>query len=193
MKIIAGLGNPGPRYAKTRHNLGYIVLDQLAERLQCRFEREKERGLLAQTTLDGEKLWLVKPQTFMNRSGECLGPLARKRGVAPEDVLVVVDDIHLPLGRLRLREEGSAGGHNGLKSIIERMATRDFPRMRMGVGDNRENPDLADHVLAKFRPDEWSEVDKMVGRAVEAVVSWITSDISDTMEWCNRWSPEQEK
>ncbi len=185
VKIIAGLGNPGARYRRTRHNLGFEVLDALAARLGTGFLREKHEGLLAEATHCGERLLLVKPQTFMNRSGNCLAAVARNKIDAPGRLLVVVDDVHLPLGRLRVRADGSAGGHNGLKSIIERLGTQDFPRLRLGVGDERDTGDLADHVLSKFRPDERADVEALREQAVEAALMWVSEGIERTMNAFN--------
>lgn len=185
MKLIAGLGNPGPQYRLTRHNLGFRVLDRLAEMLGRTFDKEKHQGLLAEAAYGGEKLLLVKPMTYMNRSGDCVAAVARNRIFAPEQLLVVVDDVNLPLGKLRLRAGGSAGGHNGLKSVIERLGSQDFHRLRMGVGDARTGRDLADHVLAKFLPEERPEVEAMVERAAEAALHWATHTIQETMDRYN--------
>ncbi len=173
MKLIAGLGNPGARYRGTRHNLGFDVLDALANRLGCAFNREKHNGLIAEAMDSGEKLLLVKPQTYMNLSGDCVAALARNKVHDPADVLVVVDDINLPIGRVRMRMGGSAGGHNGLKSLIERLGTKDFHRLRLGVGDERKSRDLADHVLSRFHPDEFDAVNEMTDRAQDAVLLWV--------------------
>lgn len=181
MKVIAGLGNPGPKYTYTRHNLGFRALEALAQALHTDFDREKHQGLLAQAMADMEKLLLVKPLTFMNRSGDCLAPLLRNKIATPASLLVVVDDINLPVGKFRFRAGGSAGGHNGLKSLIERLGTRDFHRLRMGVGSNNPHQDLADHVLAKFHPDEKDAVDAMLKLAPEAILCWVHEGIETAM------------
>lgn len=185
MKIIAGLGNPGSGYKNTRHNLGFMVLERIASILGTTFGKEKNQGLLAQATYRGEKLLLVKPQTFMNRSGDCLAAVSRNTIYDPADLLVAVDDIHLALGKLRFRAGGSAGGHNGLKSIIERFGSRDFHRMRMGVGDDRRSHDLADHVLAKFLPEERDTVDAVIERGAEAALYWAVEGIAPAMNTYN--------
>lgn len=185
VKLIAGLGNPGPAYVNTRHNLGFMVLDSLAEKLGVRFDKEKHQGLLAEASVGPLKLMLVKPQTYMNLSGGCIAQVARNKIFEPSDLLVVVDDVNLPLGRLRLRAGGSAGGHNGLKSTIERVGSPDFHRMRIGVGDNREGADLAGHVLAKFRPDEREAVEEIRKRAVEGILLWAKSGIEEAMNRVN--------
>ncbi len=181
VKVIAGLGNPGPKYTYTRHNLGFRALEALARTLHTDFDREKHQGLLAQAMEGSEKLMLVKPLTFMNRSGDCLAPLLRNKISSPESLLVVVDDINLPLGKLRFRAGGSAGGHNGLKSLIERVGCRDFHRLRMGVGSSNPSQDLADHVLAKFHPDEQPDVNAMLELAPEAILCWVRDGIEAAM------------
>ncbi len=185
MKIIVGLGNPGPRYRNSRHNLGFAVLDTLAETLGTLFSKEKHKGLLAQATYKGQKLLLVKPQTYMNRSGDCIAAVARNKIHDPADLLVAVDDINLPLGRLRLREGGSAGGHNGLKSTIERIGSDAFHRLRIGIGDERQSADLSDHVLRKFLPEERPLVAEMVTKSVEAAQCWIAHGIERAMNEFN--------
>lgn len=186
VKIVAGLGNPGARYKHTRHNLGFEVLDLVAERLGVQIDREKSRGLIAEARHGSEKLLLVKPLTYMNRSGDCLAALARNRVDTPENVLTVVDDINLPLGRVRIRRGGSAGGHNGLESIIERLGSRDFPRLRLGVGQERRDRDLADFVLAKFHPDEWPAVREVTALAADAVLYWVEHGVEQAMNQFNR-------
>lgn len=185
MKIIAGLGNPGAGYKNTRHNLGFVVLDRLAELTGTAFGREKHQGLIAQAQYRGENLLLVKPQTFMNRSGDCIARVSRNAIFDPADLLVVVDDINLPLGRLRFRAGGSAGGHNGLKSIIERFGSPEFHRMRMGVGDDRRRGDLADHVLSKFLPEEREAVAEIVERSAEAALYWSVEGVTPAMNAYN--------
>ncbi len=182
MKIIAGLGNPGPGYRNTRHNLGFLLLDELARRLNVSFDKkEKHGGLLAQARHGTEKILLVKPQTFMNRSGDCVAGVCRNAIFDPADLLVVVDDINLPLGRIRFRAGGSAGGHNGLKSIMERTGSPEFHRMRMGVGDDRKSRDLADHVLSTFQPEERPAVESMLERGTEAALAWLEGGIERAM------------
>ncbi|MCC6143256.1 MAG: aminoacyl-tRNA hydrolase [Candidatus Hydrogenedentes bacterium] len=184
MKVIVGLGNPGPKYRNTRHNLGFVVLDLLADQLGGGPAREKCGGLVVEAQHGAERLMLVKPLTFMNRSGDCVAPLVRNKISSPQDLLVVTDDVNLPLGRLRLRAGGSAGGHNGLKSLIERLGSQEFPRVRMGVGESGGR-DLADHVLSRFHPDEMEEVAEMVKRAAEAVLCFVAQGIEKAMNQYN--------
>ncbi len=190
MKVIVGLGNPGTRYRNTRHNVGFGVLDRLAERLNTSFGREKYDAAVAEAPYGGHKLLLVKPHTYMNRSGISVAQAARNNVQEPaEDLLIVTDDVNLPLGRLRIRAGGSAGGHNGLKSIIEHLGTQEFPRLRIGVGDERRGADLADHVLSKFRPDEWPEVERAIDRAAEAVLRFVEEGVERTASEFNRVAP----
>jgi len=181
VKIIVGLGNPGPKYQHTRHNLGFLALDALAAATGIALDREKHQGVFGQGRHGGQPLLLVKPMTFMNRSGDCVAPLTRNRLQTPADLLVLVDDVNLPLGRLRMRAGGSAGGHNGLKSLIERLGTQEFARLRMGVGDNRKGDDLAAHVLAKFLPEERPEVEAVIDRSVQAALMWLEAGAERTM------------
>jgi PTH1 family peptidyl-tRNA hydrolase len=182
VKLIVGLGNPGPRYRQTRHNVGFMVLDRLAERLRAAAWREKFSGEIAETSLGSEKLLLLKPMTYMNLSGTSVAAAAKNRtDDLGRDLLVVVDDVNLPLGRLRLREGGSAGGHNGLKSLAEHLGTQGFPRLRVGIGAAESGNDLADHVLSKFRPDEMPELERSLDRGIEAVLSFIERGLERTM------------
>lgn len=185
MKIIAGLGNPGAGYKNTRHNLGFLVLDRIAEMLDVSFGKEKHQGLIAQGNYRGSKLVLVKPQTYMNRSGDCIARVSRNTIYEPSDLLVAVDDINLPLGKLRLRAGGSAGGHNGLKSINERFGSSEYHRMRMGVGDDRQRDDLADHVLSKFMPEEREALEKLIDQGAEAALHWSVEGITSAMNAYN--------
>lgn len=185
MKVIVGLGNPGPQYRWTRHNLGFHVLEKLAADLGAEFNKEKHQGLMAEAGLGGQRLLLIMPLTYMNRSGDCVAPAVRNKAQGPEEVLVVTDDINLPVGRMRIRAGGSAGGHNGLKSLIERLGTDAFPRLRLGVGDDRASGDLSDHVLSRFRPDEKAAVEAMVGRAVDAAILWAEHGVERAMNEYN--------
>jgi PTH1 family peptidyl-tRNA hydrolase len=166
--------------------LGFLALDRLADKLGVAFDTEKHQGLLARAVYEGEKLLLVKPLTFMNLSGECVAAAARNKIEAPADLLVIVDDIHLPLGRVRVRSDGGAGGHNGLKSIIERLGSDAFPRLRLGVGDDRQGDSLADHVLSKFKPDERPVVETMLDQAVDAALCWTRHGVEQAMNRFNR-------
>lgn len=162
-----------------------MVLDRVAEQLNTEFTREKHAGLLAEAAYAGEKLLLVKPLTYMNLSGDCVAPLSKNKIQTLDSLLVVADDVNLPLGKMRLRAGGSAGGHNGLKSIIERMGSDAFHRLRLGVGDDRAGQNLADHVLSTFRPEEKSELQAMVCRGAEAVLTWVQHGMERAMNQFN--------
>ena len=172
MKVIAGLGNPGAEYANTPHSIGFEVVDALARSLGASWKSSSSfNGELAQGMLGNVKVLLVKPQTFMNLSGDCVAPVVRYHNAdAAEDLLVVSDDIDLPVGKMRIRKGGSAGGHNGLKSVIERTGTADFVRLRLGVGrDARNRANVIGHVLGKFAAEDRAAMDEVVAKAVEAI------------------------
>lgn len=164
-RLIVGLGNPGRDYAETRHNVGFMVLDRLAAGAKAVFRTETKWQAEVATLGD---VWLCKPQTYMNLSGESVGALGHFYKIEPARVLVVFDDMALPLGRLRLRESGSAGGHNGLSSIIEHLGTNAIPRLRVGIGAPRPG-DATGHVLGRFSPAERPALDEAIARAAEAV------------------------
>lgn len=174
MKLVVGLGNPGRKYEHTRHNVGFAVLDELARRAGVSFRRSwRFPADLAETSLGGATVLLVKPRTYMNRSGEAVGPLARKKGAGPGDVVVVVDDMDLDAGRLRLRPGGSSGGHNGLKSIAEHLGTEAYARVRVGVGRPQPGEDRVGFVLGSLPPGEREAVREAIGRAADAVAAVI--------------------
>ena len=186
MKLIVGLGNPGPQYRNTRHNVGFRAVDRVAELLGIAFDQEKYEGFVAKGQRGAHALLLLKPMTYMNVSGNSVAAAARNRVTNPLDLLVVTDDINLPLGQIRLREKGSAGGHNGLKSIIERLGTEEFPRLRIGVGDKEPGTDLRDHVLSGFRPDEKPEVERAVELAAQGVLDFVDRGASRAMTELNK-------
>lgn len=185
MKLIVGLGNPGQAYRHTRHNLGFRVLDALSEELGASFSREKFRGQIAECSVLGSKVLLLKPMTFMNKSGESVARAARNKVSDPGDILVVYDDVDLPLGKVRIRQAGSAGTHNGMRSVLERLGSRDVPRIRIGVGENMGSEDLSGHVLGTFRPDEKAAVDESVEHAVRACVCFLEEGIETAMNQFN--------
>ena len=184
MKLVVGLGNPGRRYAGTRHNVGFDVADLLAER--HRLEWESARGGAVQARWRAASVILAKPLTFMNLSGVAVGELLRFYKIAIPDLFVVVDDTNLELGRLRARPSGSAGGHNGLKSIIGALGTEEFARLRIGVGRGDGRWDLADHVLAKFEPEERDEIAEATSRAADAAELFVAEGIVPVMNRFNR-------
>jgi peptidyl-tRNA hydrolase, PTH1 family len=170
MRLVVGLGNPGERYRRTRHNVGFMVVDALAAELGHPHWHPEPEALVARVDVDGAPVLLAKPQTFMNRSGLAVAPLLAETGSQPADVLAVVDDVVLDLGTLRMRERGSHGGHNGLRSIMECLDSEDFPRLRIGVRKGEQGGDLADYVLAPFPEEDVLVVQEMVGYATEAVL-----------------------
>ena len=186
MKLIAGLGNPGPTYRGTRHNVGFDVVDTLARRASIAFESAPAEALIARWR--SNDTLLVKPLTFMNHSGQAIGDVLRYFKVDVADLLVVVDEVQLPLGKLRARARGSAGGHNGLKSVIAHLGEA-FARLRLGVGRGDDRRDLADHVLARFERDEAGEVERMIARAADASETFMTAGIAAVMNQFNGGDP----
>jgi len=188
VKLIVGLGNPGQEYRDTRHNVGFMVVDALVDRWRVADQwREKFAALQIKTAVAGGdgQVMLVKPLTFMNKSGEAVQALAGFYKIEPADIFVVTDDVALPLGRLRARREGGAGGHNGLKSMIQSLATQEFPRMRVGVGRGDGQRDLADHVLGRFGADERDTVSAAVLRAADATEMFLSEGIGRVMNAFN--------
>jgi PTH1 family peptidyl-tRNA hydrolase len=184
VKLIVGVGNPGRKYEGTRHNVGFEVLDHVAARHRLEWESAPADALIAKWR--PASALLAKPLTFVNLSGHAVGELMRFYKMALEDVLVIVDDINLELGRLRARPSGSAGGHNGLKSIIGVLGSEGFARLRIGVGRGDARRDLADHVLSKFDPQERADVDAAVGRSADAAELFVTDGIELVMNRFNR-------
>ena len=179
MKIVFGLGNPGESYRRNRHNVGYRVVDLLAERGGVRLEGRGDVGRSAWTaraTIAGADVLLAQPRTFMNRSGSAALAVARKVGASPEEILVVFDDADLDLGRVRVRPEGGAGGHNGIRSLMDTLASPSFPRVKLGIkGPGRHDQDLADYVLTDFARDEREVVERMLVLGADAV-EWVLRD-----------------
>ncbi|MFP6583775.1 MAG: aminoacyl-tRNA hydrolase [Candidatus Hydrogenedentota bacterium] len=186
LKLIIGLGNPGPQYKNTRHNIGFQVLDQLADELGVDFSREKFKGQIAEARVRSHKVVLLKPMTFMNKSGESAAQAARNGVDDPQQILVIYDDVDLPLGKIRIRKNGSAGTHNGMKSIIEYLGTREVPRIRIGIGSKQPGGDLSGHVLGKFHPDEIKDVKQQVEQAVQAIHKALDTDLDQAMNAFNK-------
>jgi PTH1 family peptidyl-tRNA hydrolase len=186
VKAIFGLGNPGPRYKGTRHNVGFEVIDALASRWRLgEFSQAPADALMAKRpSVDGEQVLIVKPTTFMNLSGQAVGEIVRYYKIDVGDVLIVLDEIQLPLGKLRARARGSAGGHNGLKSVIEHLGS-EVSRLRLGVGRGDSRRDLADHVLARFDQDEAAEAGRMIARAADAGEVFVAGGIAAVMNQFN--------
>jgi len=187
MKLIVGLGNPGREYRDTRHNVGFSVIDEIARRHQLGFEMAPSQvpETFVAKKFAAEPVMLAKPLTYMNRSGEAVAALARYYDIAPVDLLIVYDEAALPFGRLRARSRGSAAGHNGVRSIIDRLGTQEFPRLRLGVGRGDHRRDLADYVLARFEPDERAQLESFIARAADAAEMFAVEGISQVMNVYN--------
>lgn len=181
--LLVGLGNPGPKYARTRHNIGFEIIDTLAQGLpNCSF-KTKFQSLLADTKLEIARVLLAKPQTFMNLSGQSVSEVSNFYKLNPDQIVVIFDDLDLPEGEIRIRKKGGDGGHNGMKSIIENLGTQDFPRIRIGIG---RSADAADHVLAEFSKAERELFAKTLTRAVQAVTTLVSEGIDKAMNTFNR-------
>ncbi len=186
LKLVAGLGNPGYEYYLTPHNLGFMAVDRIAETCGAGITRPEGQALTGRAQVGSTQVILAKPQTFMNLSGLAIGRLLEKHQVAVEDLIVLVDDADLPFGTLRIRDRGSAGGHNGLKSVIGATQSDRFARVRMGVKPDREVEDRAAYVLGRFRKAELEAVAEMVDRAAEAVIAMLREGIQTAMNRYNR-------
>ncbi len=172
--LVVGLGNPGGQYENTRHNAGFLTADELARRGRFAIQRLKFKALTAAVEISGQGVLMMKPTTFMNLSGEAVGEAARFYKIPPDHVLVISDDVSLPLGKLRIRTGGSAGGHNGLKSIIQHLGADQFPRVKVGVGEKpHPDYDMADWVLGKFQGEDKKVMDEAVKRAADAVECYL--------------------
>ena len=188
--LIVGLGNPGREYENTRHNCGFRAVDRIAEKLGCKIDRLKYQGLYCQTTYSGIKLFLLKPQTYMNLSGRSILQLSAYFNIPPQRIIVLFDDISLPPGRLRIRADGSAGGHNGLKSIIQELGSQEFPRVKIGVGAKpHPDYDLADWVLSTFSAQEEKALKVALENAADAALSIIDRGVPETANRFNGSHP----
>ncbi|TKC13901.1 aminoacyl-tRNA hydrolase [Robertmurraya kyonggiensis] len=168
MKLIVGLGNPGKQYEKTRHNIGFEVIDYLSEQLQIPLDQAKHKGVYGVGNVRGEKVFLLKPLTYMNLSGESVRPLMDYYQIDLEDLIVIYDDLDLPVGRIRLRQKGSAGGHNGMKSIIAHVGSQEFNRIRVGINRPSNGQPIVDYVLGRFSKEEQSLIEEVVKKCSEA-------------------------
>ena len=184
--LLVCLGNPGDKYENTRHNVGYMVADEVAERQRAPIQKLKFKALTNLLTISGEKVLVMKPITYMNLSGEAVRQAVDFYKVAPDHVLVVSDDTALPVGKLRIRKGGSAGGHNGLKNIIQHLGTDQFPRVRVGVGEKpHPDYDMADWVLGKFRGEDKKAIDAAVKRAADAIDCILSDGLDKSMNRFN--------
>ena len=186
MKLVVGLGNPGAKYKGTRHNVGFMTMDEVAYQEKFDFDKALFDAVFAQVQMGGEKVIFMKPLTFMNLSGEAIRPLMNYFKIGIEDLLVVYDDMDLPVGKIRLRQKGSAGGHNGMKSIISCLGTSEFNRIKVGVGRPKEGRTVVGHVLNRFEKEEEEDIIFAVQKSVDAIRSWIdTDDFVKTMNQFN--------
>lgn len=187
MYLIAGLGNPDKKYEHTRHNVGFDVIDELAEKYNISISEKKHKALLGKGVIEGQKVVLAKPQTYMNLSGESIVELVHYYKIDPEtEMIVIYDDISFAPGNLRIRQSGSAGGHNGIKNIIKCLGTQKFMRIKVGVGEKPKNWDLADFVLGHFSKEERENLEDAIGRAMEAVGYMINGDVAKAMNEYNK-------
>jgi PTH1 family peptidyl-tRNA hydrolase len=193
MRLIIGLGNPGSRYDKTRHNIGFTVVETFARRFRLEISDHERDAMVGRGRVAGNAVMVAKPQTFMNLSGHAVAKLLRAYGESPRDLIVVYDDIDLPIGKIRLRERGSAGTHNGMRSIVSALGTEDFPRLRVGVrGESFDSKrDLADYVLEPFSDVEEKELQPTIERATDALLLVARGDLKRAMNTFNR-DPEPE-
>lgn len=187
MKLVVGLGNPGPRYAETRHNVGFLIVDELARRWQAAVDHYDKRfeALIAETMFAEQRVTLMKPQTFMNLSGRSVSAFTRFFKLAPDGVVVIYDDMDLPPGRVRVRERGSAGGHNGMSDVIHHLSTENIARVRVGIGRVHGGQSSA-HVLSKFDARDREEVAASIATAVDAVECWVREGVTPAMNRFNK-------
>lgn len=185
MYLIVGLGNPGRQYQNTRHNIGFRCVDLLAARWGLEFRRQRARAEVADGPIEGERVILAKPQTYMNDSGDAVRGLAKLNGLAPSRILVICDDLDLPFGRVRLRDRGSSGGQRGLRSIINQLGTEEFPRLRIGIGRPPPGVDPIDYVLTTFTPTENQELGEVLDRAVQGIEVLLSRGLAAAMNVVN--------
>ena len=191
MKLIVGLGNIGKDYQNTRHNIGFMVVDELARRKGINFGKEDRNATCAEFR-DGEKILLIKPTTYMNLSGHAVSAYASFYHIDPEDIAVIQDDMDMPVGQLRIRRKGSAGGHNGIKHITEQLGTDTFPRFKIGIGHPvRDNKAVISHVLHPFQGEEKTAIDEAVKEMADAIECWLKDGIEECMHRYNKKKPKK--
>ena len=190
MKLIAGLGNPGAEYANTKHNVGFMLIDALAEHLNASTWKENFSSSVAEARIGGEKFFLVKPLTYMNNSGEAIGPMLSYYKLSCEDLIVVHDDMDIPVGTVRIRKKGSSGGHNGIKSILSHVGSEAFARVRIGIERPPAGWTVINHVLAPFAPEDTSKIREAIAYLLPAVTCIVTEGIDFAM---NRYNPHRKK
>ncbi len=185
-RLIVGIGNPGPEYAPTRHNVGFRVVDALAKRWNIQRDEARFHGIFAVATVNEQRIGLLKPLTYVNLSGQSVRAAVQQLNLTPEQVLIVLDDVSLPLGKLRLRAKGSSGGHKGLQSVLDALQTENVPRLRVGIGPLPEGMDLVTFVLSPFLPEEEPVIAKAVEQAADAATVWAIEGIEAAMQRFNR-------
>jgi PTH1 family peptidyl-tRNA hydrolase len=186
IKLVVGLGNPGEKYRNTRHNVGFMVIDELVRRLKLKHYREEALSHVYRARISGREVLLAKPQTYMNNSGLAVVNLLEEKEVHPEEMLVIYDDLDLPLGMTRLRLEGGSGGHRGVESIIRNIKTEKFPRLKIGIGRPKKKEDVVNYVLSPFSKEEQDLVRAVIKKATECVLRSVELSPQDAMEFCNR-------
>lgn len=185
IKIVVGLGNPTDKYKNTRHNVGFMVLDELSRDIGFDFVvSDKFKGLVAEKVINDEKVYFLKPLTYMNLSGESVGALSKYFKIEPEEILVIHDEMNIPFGKLKLRHDGSAGGHNGISSIINHLGTNKFPRLKVGI-DRNKNQDTVSYVLGSFKLEEKEVLDEFINKAVKSVSLVLAKGVSKAMNEVN--------
>ena len=182
--MIVGLGNPGGEYQRTRHNVGFDLIDVIADKYKVKISKAKHNARFGTAVIENEGVLLVKPLTFMNKSGQSVAPLAREHSLKPDRILVVADDLDLDLGRTRLRAKGSAGGHNGHKSLITNLGTDEYPRIKIGIG-SVDRDETIDHVLSKFNPEERKSIDDAIDRAIRGIEILLGQGMDPALQFLN--------
>lgn len=185
MKLVVGLGNPGEAYEATRHNLGFMILDRLASRHGIAVDVKKKKSMIGRFRIGKQRLMLLKPQTFVNLSGEAVLYMASFLRIMPENIVVVCDDVNLPLGKIRVRKYGSSGGHNGIKSLIQFLKSDNFPRIRVGIGQPESSQRLEQFVLGKFQKEELKELDIAIDHACDAIEMIAQGQVEEAMNQFN--------
>lgn len=191
MKLIVGLGNPTKEYDGTRHNIGFMAIDALASEYNIAVDTLKHKALIGKGLIEGQKVILAKPVTYMNLSGEAVRAIADYYKILPEDIVIIFDDTTLDVGRIRIRKKGSAGGHNGIKNIIAHLGTTEFPRIKIGIGAKRPGQDLADYVLARFPKEEKEALRQVLEDVKKAVALMVWDDIEEAMNQYNKKKAEE--
>lgn len=186
MKLIVGLGNPSKEYEGTRHNIGFMAIDSISEEYHITVDTLKHKALIGKGAIEGQKVILAKPVTYMNLSGEAVRAIADYYKIEPEDIIIIYDDTTLDVGRMRIRKKGSAGGHNGIKSIISHLGTMEFPRIKIGIGAKKEGQDLADHVLGRFSKEDREALKDVLENVKKAAALMLWDDIEEAMNQYNK-------